>query len=78
MGKFSNISIARYRRILAALGLEYVRNTSGHEMWYKEGMLRNVVFQTHIDPVPEGIVMYNNRTIGISSKEFEKVLTIIR
>lgn len=78
MGRFSNISIARYRRILVALGLEYVRTTSGHEMWYKEGMLRNVVFQTHIDPVPEAIILNNIRSIGISTKEFEKKMFAVR
>lgn len=74
MGRFSNISVARYRRILAALGLEYVRTKAGHEMWFKEGMLRNVVFQTHEEPVPEDIVLNNNRTIGISHKDFESVM----
>ena len=78
MGRFSNISISRYRKILSALGLEYVRTTSGHEMWYKEGMLRDAVFQTHIDPVPEVIIRNNNRSIGISSKDFEKKLAEIR
>lgn len=74
MGRFSNISISRYRRVLEALGLEYVRTKAGHEMWFKEGMMRNAVFQTHEEPVPEDIVLNNNRTIGISSKDFEKVL----
>lgn len=74
MGRFSNIPIARYRRILASLGLTYVRTKAGHEMWFKPGMLRNVVFQTHEEPIPEDIVLNNNRTIGISNKEFEAVL----
>lgn len=74
MGRFSNISVARYRRILAELGLEYVRTKAGHEMWFKEGMLRNVVFQTHEEPVPEDIVLNNNRTIGISHRDFEAVM----
>lgn len=78
MGRFSNISLARYRLILAALGLEYVRTKSGHEMWYKQGMLRNVVFQTHEDPVPEDIVFNNNKTIGISNKDFEAVCKAIK
>ena len=74
MGRFSNISVARYRRILAELGLEYIRTKAGHEMWFKEGMLRNVVFQTHEEPVPEDIVLNNNRTIGISHRDFEAVM----
>lgn len=76
MGRFSNISVARYRRILVKLGLEHVRLHAGHEMWYKDGMSRNVVFQTHEEPVPEDIVL-NNRTIGMSNKEFEAVMKYI-
>lgn len=78
MGKFSNITIARYRRILAKLGLEYVRTKAGHEMWYKEGMMRNAVFQTHVDPVPEDIISKNNKTIGISNADFETVLKEVK
>lgn len=74
MGKFSNISVARFRSILKTLGLTYVRTKGGHEMWYKEGMLRNVVFQTHEEPVPEDIVKNNIKTIGITKEEFEVVM----
>ena len=78
MGKFSNISIARYRRILASLGLELIRTNAGHEMWFKAGMMRNVVFQTHVDPVPEDIVFKNNKTIGISNSDFETVMKEVK
>ena len=78
MGKYSNISISRFRKILKALGLEQVRTKGGHEMWFKEGMLRNVVFQTHEEPVPEDIVKNNIRTICVSREEFDKVLEEIK
>lgn len=78
MGKFSNISVSRFRNILKALGLSQVRIKGGHEMWYKEGMLRNVVFQTHEEPVPEDIVKNNIRTIGITKEEFESILNSIK
>lgn len=47
-------------------------------MWFKDGMLRNVVFQTHIEPIPEDIVINNLRTIGISKKEFEELLKEVK
>lgn len=78
MGRLSNISVSRYRRILAELGLSHVRTKAGHEMWFKDGMLRNVVFQTHEEPVPEDIVMNNNRTMGVSNKDFEAVMKRIK
>lgn len=78
MGKYSNISIARFRKILKALGLEQVRTKGGHEMWFKDGMLRNVVFQTHEEPIPEDIIKNNIRTIGISKADFDKILDEVK
>ncbi|MBQ6911772.1 MAG: hypothetical protein IJQ35_06375 [Bacteroidales bacterium] len=78
MGKYSNITVARFRKILKALGLEQVRSKGGHEMWFKEGMLRNVVFQNHVEPIPEDIIKNNIRTIGISKEEFDKKLDEIK
>ncbi len=78
MGRFSNISLSRYRRILQALGLTYVRTKGGHEMWFREGMLRNVVLQTHLDPVPERVVLSNLRTMGITAGEFERIMQTIK
>lgn len=78
MGKYSNITVARFRKILTALGLEQVRTKGGHEMWFKEGMLRNVVFQNHVEPIPEDIIKNNIRTIGISKEEFDAQLNEIK
>jgi len=78
MGKYSNITVARFRKILKALGLEQVRTKGGHEMWFKEGMLRNVVFQNHLEPIPEDIIKNNIRTIGISKEEFDAQLDEIK
>jgi predicted RNA binding protein YcfA (HicA-like mRNA interferase family) len=78
MGKYSNITVARFRKILKALGLEQVRTKGGHEMWFKEGMLRNVVFQNHVEPIPEDIIKNNIRTIGISKEEFDAQLDEIK
>lgn len=78
MGRYSNISVARFRSILKALGLEQVRKKGGHEMWCKEGMLRNVVFQNHVEPIPEDIVLNNIRSLGITKEEFDKKLKEIK
>lgn len=42
---------------------------TGHEKWNKEGMLRIVVFQTHIDPIPEFIVHNNLRNMGLTASD---------
>lgn len=78
MGKYSNISVSRFRNILKALGLEQVRIKGGHEMWFKAGMLRNVVFQTHEEPIPEDIIKNNIKTMGITKEQFDEKLKEIK
>lgn len=70
MKKLSNITIAEFKAFLKAKGLTVERTSGGHEMWSKEGMLRPVVFQTHIEPLPEFVVKNNLTAMGASRKEF--------
>ena len=48
MGTLSNIDIADFRRFLKFQSWEYAGTKGGHEKWCKKGMLRPVIFQTHI------------------------------
>ena len=70
MRKLSNLTIAEVRTALKALGLSKERVKGGHEMWVKTGMLRPVVLQSHIEPVPEFIVKNIIRTIGVTKETF--------
>ena len=58
--KLSNISLAAFRRFLFEQGCTRVEQGSkgrgGHEKWVKPGLLRPIILQTHVDPVPELIV----------------------
>ena len=74
MRTLKNISVSEMRHVLMCLGLLKVRTKGGHESWMKEGMLRPVVIQTHVEPIPEFIVKNALRTIGISKEDFLKVL----
>ena len=56
MKNLRNISLADFRRILIALGCEYIRTKGGHEVWKKAGLLRPLIFQTHVNPVSELVV----------------------
>jgi hypothetical protein len=42
----------------------------GHEIWTKNGLKRAVVFQTHVEPIPEFIVRNAIRDMGMSRDEF--------
>ena len=73
--RICNISIADFKVFLAEQGCKMVESSnSGHEKWSKEGMLRPVVFQTHIDPIPEFIIRNNLRSMGLTAKDFRQWL----
>jgi predicted RNA binding protein YcfA (HicA-like mRNA interferase family) len=74
MKSLSNITIAEFRYILQHMGLSKVRTRGGHEAWKKEGMLRPIIFQTHVDPIPEFIIRNNLRNIGLLKEELLKML----
>ena len=68
--KLSNVSLTQFRQFLSYIGCVCVSTLGGHEKWKKEGCLRSVILQTHIDPVPEFIVKNNLRTLGLSRNDF--------
>ncbi len=65
-----NITIAEYKATLTQLGCNFVGIKNGHEKWTRKDLLRPVIFQTHIDPVPEIIIQSNNKTLGITKNQF--------
>lgn len=70
MKSLANISIAEFQKCLIRLGLELKRTSGGHEMWAKEGMMRPVVIQAHVEPIPEFVVRNNLRALGLSKADF--------
>lgn len=69
MGTLSNIDIADFRCFLKFHKWEYASIRGGHEKWKKEGALRPVIFQTHINPIPIGVIKTNLRTMGCTPKD---------
>jgi hypothetical protein len=79
--KISNISLAQLRIFLRNYGLvkcEDTKGRGGHEKWEKAGLLRPIIFSSHIDPVPELFIQNLYRNLGLNKKkfieEFQKVL----
>lgn len=68
--KLSNVPLDEFRHFLSDMGCEQVSTEGGHEKWKKEGCMRSVIFQTHIDPIPEFIIRTNLRTLGLTRKDF--------
>lgn len=68
--KLSNISIAQFREFLFEIGCTRISIEGGHEKWHKNGCLRPIIIQTHIDPIPEFIIKNNLRSLGMTRKDF--------
>lgn len=69
MGTLSNIDIADFRCFLKIHKWEYAGIRGGHEKWKKKGALRPIIFQTHINPIPIGVIKTNLRTMGCTTKD---------
>ena len=74
MKNLSNISVRDLRELLASNGLECIRTNGGHEAWARKGMLRPVIFQTHVEPVPEFVVKNIIGNLGMTRQEFLDML----
>lgn len=72
--KLSNVSLSHYREFLIKAGCKYIRTSDGHEVWSKKELTRPIIFQTHIDPIPEFIIRNALRSLGISKNQFWEIL----
>lgn len=72
--KLSNISIAKFQAFLDLCLCKQIGIKGGHEKWTRVDLTRPIVFQTHIDPIPEFIVKNNLRGLGYSKKQFFEIL----
>jgi len=70
-----NLRIEVFRLFLEEHHLKRVDSgNSGHEKWMGDHMTRPVIFQTHIDPIPEFIVRNNLRNMGLTSQDLRQWL----
>ncbi len=72
--RLSNISLKDFRLFLQKAGCKSERIKGGHEKWSKQGLLRPIILQTHIDPVPEFIVKNILRNLGLTKADFFRIL----
>lgn len=70
MKKLSNITVKEFRDLLERLGLQPLRTAGGHEIWTKPGLRRTIVFQTHVEPIPEFVVSNAIRDLDMTRQEF--------
>jgi hypothetical protein len=69
-----NISIAQFEAFLELALCKYIHTKDGHAKYTRSDLRRPVIFQTHIDPVPEFIIQNNLRILGYNKKTFFDIL----
>lgn len=72
--KLGNIPLKDFRLFLEKVGCRSESINGGHEKWIRAGLLRPIIIQTHIDPVPEFIVKNTLRNLGLSKIDFFNIL----
>ena len=72
--RYANLPLREMRRFLKAIGCEIVRTKGGHELWWREGLTRPLVLQTHIAPVPARIVRSLLSDLEMTIQDLTKIL----
>jgi hypothetical protein len=69
-----NVSISLLESFLEQCQCKYIKNTKGHVQYTRSDLTRPLIFQNHIDPVPEFIVQNLLRGLGYSKRDFFDIL----
>lgn len=71
------IPTKKFKKFLKNQGLVYVRTEASHEIWDRpdDSLLRPVTFWGHKKEVPGLHIHTNLKTIGMTYKEFKKVIS---
>jgi len=72
--KLKNISLSDYLLFLDKAGCKRIRTNAGHYIYARKDLMRPIVVQSHIDPVPEFIIKNALRAMGLSKKDFFEIL----
>lgn len=69
-----NISISQLESFLELCQCKFIKNRKGHIQYTRSDLTRPLLFQNHINPVPEFIVQNLLRGLGYSKQDFFEIL----
>ena len=72
--RLSNVPLGEFRRFLEKAGCRQEGIKGGHEKWTRKELLRPIILQTHIDPVPEFIVKNTLRNLGLTKEDYFRII----
>ena len=76
--KLNNISISQFQSFLELALCKQVGINGGHEKWTRADLRRPIIFQTHINPIPEFIIKNNLRVLNCSKTDFFEILDFVK
>ena len=74
MRHLKNITVSQFQSFLELVHCKEQKGKGGHLKWTRVDLLRPIIFQSHIDPIPEFIVKNNLRVLGYSKDDFFDIL----
>lgn len=69
-----NVSLRDCRKVLQNEGCKLIRTSGGHEVYSRTDLLRPLILQNHIDPVPERIIRQILRGLDMDREEFGEAM----
>ena len=75
--KSGNLELSILMRVLEHEGCKMIRHSHGHYKYTRSDLLRPIVIQDHIDPVPAFIVKQIMRTLKMKNSDMSRALSEI-
>ena len=72
--KTSNVPLKDFRKFLGKMGAKHKRDRGGHEIYFHKDLPRSIPIQSHLDPVPEFIVLEILNYFGVSKKKMWDII----
>lgn len=72
--KSRNVPLKDLRKFLEIMGAKHIRDKGGHEIWSHKDLPRSIPIQSHIDPVPEFIVLEILKYFSVSKKRMWEII----
>lgn len=69
-----NVSISQLESFLELCLCKFIKNNKGHVQYTRPDLTRPLIFQNHIDPVPEFIVKNLLRGLGYTKNDFHDII----
>jgi len=73
-----NISISQFESFLELVHCKFIKSEKGHCKYTRADLNRPIIFQNHIDPIPEFIIKNNLRLFPYNKDDFFDILEGIK